>query len=94
MTERADTSLGEWYLARLRQKAANVSNARVTPRTLVETDYNLIRELVSKMAVSRERRAQLILQMLINENKYLEFASVSAYTLAVAGCVLIFCCLL
>ncbi|MBX9567513.1 MAG: hypothetical protein K2X77_01400 [Candidatus Obscuribacterales bacterium] len=50
-------SLFDWYLARLRRRAAQErQSGNLTPLALVGSDKNLIEELVSQAAVSKTAR--------------------------------------
>ncbi len=66
MADQNFTGLSEWYLARLRQQAARRERdqAKMTPHTMVETDINLIKDMVSRTSATRERRSIMLLDEL------------------------------
>ncbi len=72
-SESGTASNGElitWYLATLRNNARKSNTARkLTPLTLVETDRNLIQEIVMRSQGGYEQRSSEILKMLQDSNK-------------------------
>ena len=64
-----------WYLARLRSNARqNSLERKLTPLTLVETDKNLIQEIVMQAHVGNEQRSADILKSLQEQNKGIRVA--------------------
>lgn len=63
--------LSDWYLARLRKRGASIVEQRLTPHTLVEKDSSLIRDLVSRVAPTRQKRAENFLNQFRMQNSRL-----------------------
>ena len=54
--------LAEWYLARLRSLAVKQAGARLTPKALVQSDSQLIRDMVIKFSASRDDKTSQLLE--------------------------------
>lgn len=69
------TSLITWYLARLRANANKSTWQKKTPRTLMESDSNLIKELVQQAQPARSKIEEQTLAQLKEESKVLKLVT-------------------
>ena len=71
--QKSSSSRGDlitWYLARLRNNARQSSLERkLTPLTLVQTDRNLIQEIVASSHVGHEQKSAGVLKTLRLQNQ-------------------------
>lgn len=85
MPEREYTDISDWYLARLRSRASELTGGRVTPHTLVQSDSNLIREMVNRLGSTRKKQSAEILQSLKEGNRSILATQKAIFFLAGAG---------
>lgn len=92
MSERASSrgELTEWYLARLRNNARQTSLERkLTPMTLVETDKNLIQEIVASSQPGYEARFSEVLAKVQSANWGIRFAQNALCLMSFIGILII-----
>ncbi len=86
------SALTDWYLARLRIAAQEMKDANLTPRTLLEADFDLIRKLVQSRAEIQDKQYEQIVARFRAENRLMWIAELVIYLVGFLGTV-VFCVL-
>lgn len=78
-------NLVEWYLARLRSLAINQAGSKLTPRALVYSDSELIRDIVIKSGAVRDHRTAQLVQAMDDSKRSAGFFKHIVVVTAVIG---------
>ena len=87
MTSSKFSSLLDWYLARLRHNAGKALQQKLTPVALLETDTELIKNLVRASGPSREEQSAKLRRSFDEETKKLYFLQNVILWTGIAFCI-------
>jgi hypothetical protein len=73
MAKPSYSDLVDWYLARLRSMASRQAGAKLTPRALVRSDADLIKDMVTRSGITRDSRTAKILAEIRRNDRTVRF---------------------